>query len=103
MYNVAKRADDEFVDYLENKGVAYVPYFPLGGFEPLQVAELDQIAKDAGVTQMQMALAWLLKRSPNILLIPGTGSVGHLRENLDAAAIQISDELMTKLNTIGLV
>lgn len=100
MYNLASRADDEFIDSLAAKGVAYVPYFPLGGFQPLQVDTLNKIAEKVGATPMQVALAWLLQRSPNILLIPGTGSVGHLRENIQAASLQLSDEVVAELNTI---
>ena len=101
LYNLAKRGDDALVDELAGKGIAYVPYFPLGGFSPLQAAELDEVANDAGVTPMQIALAWLLHRSPNILLIPGTKSVGHLRENLKAGEIELSAETLAKLDAIG--
>ena len=100
-YNVAQRADDAFIDHLNKKGIAYVPYFPLGGFSPLQSGELDQIAASIGATPMQVALAWLLHRSPNILLIPGTSSLGHLRENLSAAALQLSPAILTQLDAIG--
>ena len=86
-YNVAHREDDGFVDRLSAEGVAYVPYFPLGGFSPLQSSTLDDAAAALGTTPMVVALAWLLQPSPNMLLIPGTSSVGHLRENLSAAAI----------------
>ncbi|MBB5056732.1 aryl-alcohol dehydrogenase-like predicted oxidoreductase [Granulicella aggregans] len=101
LYNVAKRGDDEFVKTLEKKGVAYVPYFPLGGFTPLQSSELDSVAGELNATPMQVALAWLLQRSSNMLLIPGTSSVGHLRENLAAANILLSPEVVARLDAIG--
>jgi len=101
MYNVAARKDDHFIDYLAAKGVPYVPYFPLGGFQPLQVEALNKIAEEIKATPMQVALAWLLRRSPNMLLIPGTGSLGHLRENIQAASLDLSDEVMIELNAIG--
>jgi pyridoxine 4-dehydrogenase len=101
LYNLASRNDDQFVDQLAAKGVAYVPYFPLGGFEPLQIDALNKIATKLNATPMQVALAWLLKRAPNILLIPGTGSLEHLRENIQAAALKLSDEVMAELNKIG--
>jgi pyridoxine 4-dehydrogenase len=100
-YNVAQRGDDALVDELAAQGIAYVPYFPLGGFSPLQSVVLDRIAKDLGRTPMQVALAWLLHRSPNILLIPGTGSVGHLRENLNAAKIVLTDDALAQLDAVG--
>jgi pyridoxine 4-dehydrogenase len=100
-YNVVKREDDAFIDDLAKQGVAYVPYFPLGGFSPLQESELNEVAADAGATPMQVALTWLLHRSPNILLIPGTSSRGHLRENLKAAELQLSAEQLAKLDGIG--
>ena len=100
-YNVAQRGDDRFIDDLAAQGIAYVPYFPLGGFSPLQSAVLDAAAESAEVTPMQVALAWLLQRSPNILLIPGTSSVKHLRENLQAAALQLSPETIASLDSIG--
>jgi len=87
-FNIAQRDDDAFVDELATQGVAYVPFFPLGGFTPLQSSELDAVAESMSATPMQVALAWLLHRAPNILLIPGTSSVKHLRENLQAAALQ---------------
>jgi pyridoxine 4-dehydrogenase len=99
-YNVAHRNDDAFIDDLAQQGIAYVPFFPLGGFNPLQSATLDTVADSLGVTPMQVALAWLLQRSPNILLIPGTSSVQHLRENLHAAAITLPTEALAKLNAI---
>ena len=100
-YNVAKREDDRFIDDLAKQGIAYVPYFPLGGFSPLQSSELDGIAERLGATPMQVALAWLLHRSPNILLIPGTSSVGHLRENLAGAELVLSTEVLKELDAIG--
>lgn len=102
-YNVAQRTDDGFVDALAADGIAYVPYFPLGGFSPLQSSALNEVAALLGVTPMQVALVWLLQRSPNILLIPGTSSVHHLRENLSAAALQLSGEVIDRLNGIGAV
>ena len=101
LYNVAHRADDAFVDELAGEGVAFVPFFPLGGFTPLQHAEMDQVAADLGATPMQVALAWLLHRSPNMLLIPGTSSVGHLRENLAAAELVLPAETLHELDAIG--
>jgi pyridoxine 4-dehydrogenase len=100
-FNIAQRDDDTFVDELATQGVAYVPFFPLGGFTPLQSSELDAVATSVSATPMQVALAWLLHRAPNILLIPGTSSVKHLRENLQAAALQLSPEMIAKLDTIG--
>ena len=100
MYNIAKRTDDELIDMLAVRGVAYVPYFPLGGFEPLQIEALNRIAEKAKATPMQVALAWLLRRSPNILLIPGTGSLGHLRENIQAASIDLSEDTIADLNQL---
>ena len=99
-YNVAQRRDDAFIDELARQGVAYVPFFPLGGFTPLQSSKLDAAAEALKVTPMQVALAWLLQRSPNILLIPGTSSVEHLRENLRAAALQLPQETIADLNSI---
>lgn len=100
-YNLAHRGDDALIDDLAAAGIAYVPFFPLGGFSPLQSDALTDVAKRLGATPMQVALAWLLRRSPNILLIPGTSSVGHLRENLAAAALQVPDEAMASLGAIG--
>jgi pyridoxine 4-dehydrogenase len=97
-YNLAHRKDDALVDELAREGIAYVPYFPLGGFTPLQSSALDQAAAALQATPMQVALAWLLQRSPNILLIPGTSSVEHLRENLEAATLQIPAEILKQLN-----
>jgi pyridoxine 4-dehydrogenase len=99
-YNVARRQDDAFIDDLARRGIAYVPFFPLGGFTPLQSAALDAAAAALQVTPMQVALAWLLQRSPNVLLIPGTSSVAHLRENLRAAALQLPAETIAGLNSI---
>jgi aryl-alcohol dehydrogenase-like predicted oxidoreductase len=99
-YNVAHRADDKFIDQLSAQGIAYVPFFPLGGFSPLQSSTLDAAAATMGVTPMQLALAWLLQRSPNMLLIPGTSSVGHLRENLAAAELQLAPEILAMLDSI---
>ncbi len=98
MYNLANRHDDALVDRLADQGIAYVPFFPLGGFSPLQSTQLDEVAADLQATQMQVALAWLLRRSPNILLIPGTSSPEHLQENLASARLNLSDEVMEKLN-----
>jgi pyridoxine 4-dehydrogenase len=100
-YNVAHRSDDRFIDELAAQGIAYVPFFPLGGFTPLQSSELDTAASSLGMTTMQLALAWLLQRSPNILLIPGTSSLQHLRENLQASQRRIPAEVLTNLNAIG--
>jgi len=100
-YNVAQRADDEFVAALAAQGIAYVPYFPLGGFSPLQSSKLNEVAASIDATPMQIALAWLLRRSPNILLIPGTSSVQHLRENLKAATLELPEEGLATLNSIG--
>jgi aryl-alcohol dehydrogenase-like predicted oxidoreductase len=100
-YNVAQRTDDRFVDALAAEGIAYVPYFPLGGFSPLQSSKLDAIAASLAATPMQVALAWLLRRSPNILLIPGTSSAKHLRENLAAATLKLPKEALAELNGIG--
>ena len=100
-YNVAHREDDSFIDGLAGQGIAYVPFFPLGGFTPLQSSVLDAAAASLQATPMQLAQAWLLQRSPNILLIPGTSSVAHLRENLQAATLQLPSEILTRLNSIG--
>jgi pyridoxine 4-dehydrogenase len=100
-YNLAHRSDDEFIDDLAKQGIAYVPFFPLGGFTPLQSSALDAAASSLEATPMQVALAWLLQRSPNILLIPGTSSVEHLRENLEAAALQLPTEIIATLETIN--
>lgn len=100
MYNLANRRDDALVDTLAEQGIAYVPFFPLGGFSPLQSTSLDEVAAALQATPMQVALAWLLKRSPNILLIPGTSSPEHLQENLASAKLQLSEDVMDKLNGI---
>jgi aryl-alcohol dehydrogenase-like predicted oxidoreductase len=100
-YNVARRADDGLIDDLAAERIAFVPFFPLGGFTPLQSSALDTAAASLGFTPMQVALAWLLQRSPNILLIPGTSSVKHLRENLQAASLQLPAEIIADLNSIG--
>jgi aryl-alcohol dehydrogenase-like predicted oxidoreductase len=102
MYNVAHRADDALIDDLAREGIAYVPFFPLGGFTPLQSSTLSSVAQRLGVTPMQAALAWLLRRAPNILLIPGTSSVGHLRENLGAAELQLSDDVLSELDGVAI-
>ena len=102
-YNVAHRKDDALIDDLALQGIGYVPFFPLGGFTPLQSAALDAAAASLQVTPMQVALAWLLQRSPNILLIPGTSSVGHLRENLKAATLQIPAQVLADLESIARV
>ena len=100
-YNLAHRQDDSLIDALAADGIAYVPFFPLGGFSPLQSSALDEVAAGLGATPMQVALAWLLRRSANILLIPGTSSVGHLRENLAAAALDLPEDALAVLNGIG--
>jgi len=100
-YNLAHRADDALVDALAKEGTAYVPFFPLGGFSPLQSQTLSDVAKKLNATPLQVALAWLLRRSPNILLIPGTSSRAHLRENLAAAELHLPDDAMEALNGIG--
>jgi len=101
LYNVANRADDALIDSLAAQGIAYVPYFPLGGFSPLQSGVLDAVAGRLGAAPMAVALAWLLQRSPNILLIPGTSSVSHLRENVAGAALDLSDADLNELNGIA--
>jgi pyridoxine 4-dehydrogenase len=101
LYNVANRNDDDFIDDLAKQGIAYVPFFPLGGFTPLQSSTLNAVAASVESTPMQVALAWLLQRSPNVLLIPGTSSVEHLRENLKAATLQLPSEMIAQLNAIG--
>ncbi|MBV8134813.1 MAG: oxidoreductase [Deltaproteobacteria bacterium] len=100
LYNVAHRSDDAFLDDLERQGIAYVPFFPLGGFAPIQSAALEAAAASMQAKPMQVALAWLLHRARNILLIPGTSSMEHLRENLDAAAIKLSPEAIANLDSI---
>jgi aryl-alcohol dehydrogenase-like predicted oxidoreductase len=100
-YNLAHRADDALIETLARRGVAYVPFFPLGGFTPLQSSTLSEVAMQLGSTPMQVALAWLLHRSPNILLIPGTSSVAHLRENLAADKLTLSQQTIADLNGIA--
>ncbi|WP_308516121.1 aldo/keto reductase family oxidoreductase [Sphingomonas flavescens] len=100
-YNLVSRDDERLIDNLARDGIAYVPFFPLGGFTPLQSDELSNIARELGATPMQVALAWLLQRSPNILLIPGTSSRAHLRENLAAAELDLSEEVIGRLEHIG--
>jgi aryl-alcohol dehydrogenase-like predicted oxidoreductase len=100
-YNVAHRNDDGFIDDLAAQGIAYVPFFPLGGFTPLQSSALDAAAASLQATPMQVALAWLLQRSPNILLIPGTSSAEHLRENLKASALELPPDMVANLDSIG--
>jgi aryl-alcohol dehydrogenase-like predicted oxidoreductase len=100
-YNLAHREDDALIDELAGADIAYVPFFPLGGFTPLQSTELSDVAKALGVTPMQVALAWLLQRAPNILLIPGTSSVKHLRENLAAAHLKLPSDAVAALDQIG--
>jgi len=101
LYNLADRSDDAFIGDLAKEDIAYVPFFPLGGFNPLQSAALNHVAESLGATPMQVALAWLLQRSPNILLIPGTSSLQHLRENLQAATLTLQAEPLAKLETIA--
>ncbi|MFC3125412.1 oxidoreductase [Pseudoroseomonas globiformis] len=100
-YNLVHRGDDALIDELARRGIAYVPFFPLGGFNPLQSSALSAAAQYLGATPMQVALAWLVRRSPNILLIPGTSSLAHLRENLAAADLQLPDEIMPVLDRIA--
>ncbi|HEY0063468.1 MAG TPA: aldo/keto reductase family oxidoreductase [Telluria sp.] len=100
-YNLAHRADDALIDQLNQAGIAYVPFFPLGGFSPLQSSVLSEVAAALEADPMQVALAWLLQRSPNILLIPGTTSLAHLRDNLHAASLVLDQESIRKLNAIG--
>jgi pyridoxine 4-dehydrogenase len=101
MYNVARRGDDDLVDLTARQGIAFVPYFPLGGFSPLQSGELDAVAKQLDTTPLAVALAWLLHRSPNILLIPGTSSVAHLRENVAGAGLELPADTLAELDKIG--
>jgi len=100
-YNLAHRADDALIDDLAGRGIAYVPFFPLGGFKPLQSSTLEKVATRLGATPMQVALAWLLRRAPNILLIPGTSSVLHLRENLAAARLRLSPDVTAELDGVA--
>jgi aryl-alcohol dehydrogenase-like predicted oxidoreductase len=99
-YNLVQRADDALVDDLAGKGIAYVPFFPLGGFTPIQCSELSKVATALGSTPMQVALAWLMQRSPNMLLIPGTASLAHLRENLAAAQLELGGDALAELNAV---
>ena len=101
LYNVAHRTDDELIESLAGQGIAYVPYFPLGGFTPLQSSALDAVAGRLGQTPMAVAIAWLLQRSPNILLIPGTSSRAHLRENVAAAGLELPSDAVDELNALG--
>jgi pyridoxine 4-dehydrogenase len=101
LYNIAKRQDDALIESLSEQGIAYVPFFPLGGFTPLQSDKLSDVAVRLGATPMAVALAWLLQRSPNILLIPGTSSVAHLKENVAAAGIELPEDIIQELNQIG--
>jgi pyridoxine 4-dehydrogenase len=101
MYNLVRRTDDALIDDLARDSIAYVPFFPLGGFSPLQSTALSEVAAQLEATPMQVALAWLLRRSPNILLIPGTSSIEHLRENLRAATLQIPTEVLSNLDAIN--
>jgi pyridoxine 4-dehydrogenase len=100
-YNLIHREDDALIDDLAGDGIAYVPFFPLGGFTPLQSSGLSAIAAELDATAMQVALAWLLHRAPNILLIPGTSSLAHLRENLAAAELKLPDDVMARLDALG--
>lgn len=99
-YNLVHRDDDLLIDELAGTGIAYVPFFPLGGFTPLQSSTLSEVATEIGATPMQTALAWLLHRAPNILLIPGTSSIGHLHENLAAAELALSDEVLVRFDRL---
>lgn len=101
LYNLANRADDALIDQLAAQGIAYVPFFPLGGFTPLQSTQLTEVARQLNATPMQVALAWLLQRAPNILLIPGTSSPEHLQENLAAAKLTLPEEALRALEAIG--
>jgi pyridoxine 4-dehydrogenase len=100
-YNVAHRSDDGLIDDLARDGIAYVPFFPLGGFTPLQSSILSSVAERLGATPMQVALAWLLRRASNMLLIPGTSSLAHLRENLAAGDLHLPDDAVTALDAIA--
>jgi aryl-alcohol dehydrogenase-like predicted oxidoreductase len=102
-YNLIQRSDDALVDELSAQGIAFVPFFPLGGFTPIQSSALSTLAQRLDATPMQVALAWLLHRSPNILLIPGTSSLTHLRENLQASQLKLPDDVLAELNTFGQV
>jgi aryl-alcohol dehydrogenase-like predicted oxidoreductase len=100
-YNLANRADDELIDHLAESGIPYVPFFPLGGFNPLQSEALNRVAAGLGASPLQVALAWLLRRSPNILLIPGTSSVAHLRETVAAADLELPEVVLAELDAFG--
>ncbi|HEX5344391.1 MAG TPA: aldo/keto reductase, partial [Duganella sp.] len=100
-YNLVHRADDALVDVLAQQGIAYVPFFPLGGFSPLQSSILAEVAAELQATPMQTALAWLLQRSPNILLIPGTSSLAHLRQNLAAGKLVLPADAVRRLNSVA--
>lgn len=100
-YNLDQRGDDALVDELAVAGIAYVPFFPLGGFSPIQSSGLSSLASEVGATPMQLALAWLLHRSPNILLIPGTSSVAHLRENLAAETLSLDEDILRRLDAVS--
>jgi len=101
MYNVARREDDALVDLTASQGIAYVPYFPLGGFSPIQSGALDRVAERLEVSRLTVALSWLLQRSPNLLLIPGTSSVDHLRDNVASAGFALPDDAVAELDAIG--
>jgi pyridoxine 4-dehydrogenase len=101
MYNVARREDDDLVDLTASQGIAYVPYFPLGGFSPIQSGALDRVAERLEVSRLTVALSWLLQRSPNMLLIPGTSSVDHLRDNVASAGFELPDDAVVELDAIG--
>ena len=101
LYNIARRGDDDLVDLTARQGIAFVPYFPLGGFSPLQSDALQAVANRLGATPMTVALAWLLQRSSNVLLIPGTSSVAHLRENVAGAALELPADTAAELDAIG--
>lgn len=101
MYNVARREDDALVDLTASQGIAYVPYFPLGGFSPIQSGALDRVAERLEVSRLKVALSWLLQRSPNLLLIPGTSSVDHLRDNVASAGFVLPDDAVAELDAIG--
>jgi pyridoxine 4-dehydrogenase len=101
LYNIAQRRDDALVDSLAAQGIAYVPYFPLGGFSPLQSDALERVAKGLDATPLAVALAWLLQRSPNIMLIPGTSSVAHLRENVAGAGLALPADAVAELDALG--
>ncbi|MCA1654677.1 MAG: oxidoreductase [Sphingomicrobium sp.] len=101
MYNLVHREDDQLIDWLAGQGIAYVPFFPLGGFSPIQSQALSTVASELNATPMQVALAWLLQRAPNILLIPGTSSRAHLRENLEATELNLPGDMLTRVAMIG--